>query len=231
MVIDFEYAGPNVPAFDISNHFCEWMHNYNHPTEAYAVTIADYPSLEAQLNLLYSYVLFPSRHRSGKRDGQQLPLTDEETKRLEAETKLLFNEVIYWRPAVNILWALWAILQNGPMKAPEEQDKEILETGPNGEKYKIIITSKCGDGQTGSEGSCTEEEEEEEEELEEELVGSEEQNQGSSDVDNFQYLKFARDKLECYWGDLLQLGIVKENEIKDLSRLKLLNVAFFEEGE
>ncbi|GMG50005.1 unnamed protein product [Ambrosiozyma monospora] len=31
VVIDFEYAGPNIPAYDITNHFSEWMYDYHHP--------------------------------------------------------------------------------------------------------------------------------------------------------------------------------------------------------
>jgi choline kinase len=192
VVIDFEYSGPNPPYFDIANHFCEWMHNYNHPTESYAVTEADFPSMDEQFNLLYSYIICNN------------PETD--VTKLEKEAKRLYNECIAWRPTVSIFWALWAILQNGEKTHGSDA---IIEQGPNGEQYKIVHE----DGELSDDT----------------VVEEEEDDSGEADVDSFEYLKYARDKLSVFWGDLIQLGIVDKTEVK--KAVKNLPATMFEDLE
>lgn len=188
VVIDFEYSGPNVASYDIANHFSEWMHNYHDPIENWKITVEDFPTLDEQLNLIYSYILF----RNETFDLSQL----------EKEAKLLYNDCVFWRPAVAISWALWAIIQNGENN--DQEAKEIVEMGPNGEMYKIIKNEE--------DGGVTESDIEDEEEKD------------SADVDNFEYLLYAKDKISCFWGDVLQLGIVNDGEIalNDKEKIKLL---------
>lgn len=190
VVIDFEYSGANLPAYDIANHFCEWMHNYNHPTESYAITETDFPTMDEQFNLLYSYVICNN--------------SETDVARLEHQAKLLYNDCIAWRPAVSIFWALWAILQNGEKK--QETEEVIIEQGPNGEKYKIVQDDL-------------------DENVNDESVVVEDS--GETDVDSFDYLKYARDKLSVFWGDLIQLGLVEKSEIH--KSVKTLPAKFFEE--
>ena len=189
VVIDFEYSGANPPQFDIANHFCEWMHNYNHPTQSYAVTESDFPTMEEQFNLIHSYIIFNN--------------AETDINKLDIQAKKLYDECILWRPIVSIFWALWAILQNGD----KSQIKDvIIEQGPNGEQYKIVT------------------EDSDQEQLEEEEVVEEES--GETDVDSFEYLKYARDKLSVFWGDLVQLGLADKDEVT--KRLKLLPTKLFD---
>ncbi|KAH3676268.1 hypothetical protein WICMUC_002145 [Wickerhamomyces mucosus] len=182
VVIDFEYSGPNPPEYDIANHFCEWMQNYNHPTEPYKISEDDFPSLDEQLNLIYSYLIF------------QNPEFDRDLSVLEQKAKKLYNDCIAWRSSVSLLWALWAILQNG-------DKKEELKQGPNGETYHII------DNIGGDETAITSDEEE--------VIDG-------SDVDNFNYIKYAIDKIKVFLGDLIQLGIIEETQLTTSEGLKYL---------
>ena len=199
VVIDFEYSGPNVPSYDIANHFCEWMHNYNHETDTWKIFEEDYPKLDEQLNLIYSYILFYN-------DIQDVT-------KLEKQAKELFNDCIAWRGAVNIFWGLWAIIQNGDNNATK--DHEIVEMGPNGEMYKIVFDP-------------------EDEESEVTVVDSDEDessgNAGASsaDVDNFEYLKYSKDKLLCFWGDLIQFGLVDKDALNKPDEVKLLPAKFYD---
>lgn len=192
VVIDFEYSGPNVASYDIANHFSEWMHDYHHPTTNWKIFDKDFPTLDEQLNLIYSYILF----RNESFDLSQL----------EKEAKLLYNDCICWRPTVAISWALWAIIQNGDNQ--EQEAEEIVEMGPNGEMYKIIKGDK-------EDGSAVESDIEDEED------------KNSADVDNFEYLNYAQDKISCFWGDVTQLGIFDKDHLDDKEKIKLLPTEFY----
>lgn len=197
VVIDFEYSGPNVPSYDISNHFCEWMHNYNHQTDPWKIFEQDYPKLEEQLNLIYSYILFNN-------DIQDVT-------ELERQARILFNDCIAWRASVAVFWSLWAIIQNGDNLSKDE----IVEMGPNGEMYKIV-----SDGEVDEGGEITV------------VVDSDDDTdhsgaEASTDVDNFEYLKYSKDKISCFWGDLIQLGLVDKQILKDVDQIKYLPSKFY----
>lgn len=85
VVIDFEYAGYNPRAFDIVNHFCEWMYDY-HSNEPATMVEANYPTTEQQLAFLSSY--------SSQED-----------------THALMKEVQEWKMACHLFWGLWGIIQ------------------------------------------------------------------------------------------------------------------------
>lgn len=57
-VIDFEYAGQNPPAYDITNHFSEWMYDYHDPNCNYKTDETKYPSVEERINYLNSYIQY-----------------------------------------------------------------------------------------------------------------------------------------------------------------------------
>jgi choline kinase len=205
VVIDFEYSGPNFPGFDIANHFCEWMHDYNHPTASYAIDTNDFPSIEEQLNFNYSYVLF--------RNPEFVDITKANTQNLrvlETQSRLIYNQVIDWRPAVSLFWSLWAILQSGPKNSKSHDD--IIESGFHGEKYKIVFDDEDNIGDDF---------------LDHEI---DEGVEGSADNDNFEYLLYAKEKIEVFLGDVTQLGIVSIQEIEESSReeLKYLTVDYFD---
>lgn len=119
VVIDFEYGGPNPPAFDLANHLSEWMHDYHCSTPH--VTFHDrFPTHEEMLNFIYSYLshLNPSR------------------KNMEEEVVQLYNSILEWRASVSLHWALWGIIQSGELT---EVAQQVTEEGPGGEKYIITV--------------------------------------------------------------------------------------------
>ncbi|XP_067356918.1 choline kinase alpha isoform X2 [Channa argus] len=57
MLIDFEYSSYNYRGFDIGNHFCEWMYDYNCDEFPYfKVNSHAYPSKFQQLHFIESYL-------------------------------------------------------------------------------------------------------------------------------------------------------------------------------
>ncbi|GME69974.1 unnamed protein product [[Candida] boidinii] len=144
VVIDFEYAGPNLPAYDITNHFCEWMANYHHPTQSYKINEDSYPTREERLNLLNTYVNYipgsqtPRLFSSSNRSTSVINI-----KELELSQKVieLYNETIIWRASNSIFWALWGLLSKGSLKSTISPRlmQDSVEIGPNGEKYTIVV--------------------------------------------------------------------------------------------
>lgn len=119
VVIDFEYAGANVAAYDLANHFSEWMYDYSssEPHKCYA---DKYPTKEQMLNFVYSYV-------SHLRGSAKIAI-DEEVRRI-------YNEIIRWRGTVQVFWSLWALIQSGKIQFKSEPI--TAEEGIAGEKYII----------------------------------------------------------------------------------------------
>ena len=64
MVIDFEYSGANFPAYDIVNHFSEWMSDYHDPEKSYFIHQENYPNQLEQINLIKSYIEYDFQYPS-----------------------------------------------------------------------------------------------------------------------------------------------------------------------
>ncbi|KAG8722759.1 hypothetical protein FRC08_010369 [Ceratobasidium sp. 394] len=56
IVVDFEYAAPNPAAFDIANHFHEWMADYHSPDASYVLTRSRYPTRGERWNFYCGYL-------------------------------------------------------------------------------------------------------------------------------------------------------------------------------
>lgn len=176
VVIDFEYAGANPAAYDLANHLSEWMHDYNN-AEPYKCNKEAFPNKEHMLNFIYSYV----SHLKGN-----------STDSIDAEVRKYYNEILKWRPTVQLFWSVWAILQSGQLQTECLENQETEGTG--GGKYLIK-------SETDPTENC-------------DSVNIESIIQGIEgvDVDSFEYLLYCRDKMSLFWGDLIKQGIVNEDE-------------------
>ncbi|EGW31578.1 uncharacterized protein SPAPADRAFT_62195, partial [Spathaspora passalidarum NRRL Y-27907] len=119
VVIDFEYSAANFPAFDIVNHFSEWMSDYYHEEKPYYIFNENYPTRAEQINLIRSYVeydfQFPSSSLKTSKTIEQL-INEPSSNLLQFEVEKMYNECILWRASVQIYWCLWGLIQNGPIK-------------------------------------------------------------------------------------------------------------------
>ncbi|KAI9298580.1 kinase-like protein [Neoconidiobolus thromboides FSU 785] len=94
VVVDFEYAGYSYPAFDIANHFCEWMANY-HSDRPHYLNENDYPNKSEQLNFLKAYL-----------ESQRGSFTTEELHEFQ-------KEVECFSLLSHLKWGFWGIIQAG----------------------------------------------------------------------------------------------------------------------
>lgn len=104
VVIDFEYSGPNPPAFDIANHFSEWMHDY-HSSKPELLNPKKYPT-QKQIEIFLKAYNF-------------------------SDIDSLKNDIVLSRPLVNIHWGLWGILQSGVLAKSNFLEKEVALNDDN----------------------------------------------------------------------------------------------------
>ncbi|AMD18964.1 HBR063Cp [Eremothecium sinecaudum] len=194
VVIDFEYAGPNPVAFDLANHLSEWMSDY-HSSDPYKTFEENYPTKEEILNFVYSYVshLRPSKNCS-----------------VDEEVRVLYNDIIQWRPCVALHWGLWGIIQSGALDAADKASSVVVEEGPCGEKYIITVDEEAldSDGENGV------------------INNDESPTVQGADIHSFDYLSYAREKFNLFYGDLIELQAISENEVYPNTQLKKLDTSF-----
>ncbi|GEQ70285.1 hypothetical protein JCM33374_g3961 [Metschnikowia sp. JCM 33374] len=195
-VIDFEYSGANFPAFDIADHFSEWMSDYHDEEKPYYIHELRYPTQKEQLNLLKSYVEYnfqlPSSNLKTK---AQLDAKSEDINALnEYEVKKLYNEIVYWRATVQFFWLIWGLIQSGPSKDPVEEitstssGKGVLGTYEYSTGIDALTISQDGSGAP-----------------EEEAI--------TSTDDDFDYLKYSQQKAALIAGDLISFGLLHISDI------------------
>lgn len=155
---------------------------------------------------------------------------------MEAEIQQLMQEIRLWRIANSAQWVAWGIVQakvemDGLLECPESKNVGIsdITTGkqssaalesdpPNAQDEKVAKNAhdqrpdgdnisteakRGNDGEVGEEGEEGEEEEEEEE---------------------FDYLAYAQERALFFWGDVLQMGLVKKEDLPAelLQKLKIV---------
>lgn len=208
-VIDFEYSGPNFPAYDLVNHFCEWMADYHNEERSYYIDETRYPTQLEQLNLIKSYIEYDFHYPSSNyKTNAEVDVTSVNDI-LQYEIRKLYNECILWRATVLIFWCMWGLIQNGPetVAADEDLGSKTEEQGV-GATYTIA---------TGVEALQLDDDVAIEEEI-------------TSTDDDFEYMMYSQQKAALVWGDLIGLGVVDGLQI-DLSMqpiVKKLDCGLFE---
>ncbi|XP_015248344.1 PREDICTED: choline kinase alpha-like isoform X2 [Cyprinodon variegatus] len=101
MLIDFEYSSYNYRGFDIGNHFCEWMYDYNcEEFPFFKVDAQNYPSKAQQLHFIESYLRESDQGFANLSQEHQMKLKEE-----------LYVEVNRFSLASHLFWGLWSIIQ------------------------------------------------------------------------------------------------------------------------
>ncbi|KAH3901983.1 related to Choline kinase [Saccharomycodes ludwigii] len=235
VVIDFEYGGANPPTYDLANHLSEWMHNY-HCKDSWEASPEKYPNKDQVLNFLYSYV--SDRKYTG---GVGSEYFDEAFNKKVIE---LYNSIIRWRPCVQLFWALWAVIQSNELASYEQKFNKsdtkanlVEEDAPGGEKYIISYEeddSVSNDGKEGTQSKNSNDDNNDATSINSvnstDSTGNHED--CGVDLDSFASIKYARCKMDIFWGDIIDLGIVDVNDTssglctKDTSTVKHLDTVF-----
>ncbi|KAL9040465.1 MAG: hypothetical protein Q9214_004476, partial [Letrouitia sp. 1 TL-2023] len=211
IVIDFEYSNANVRGLEFANHFTEWCYNYHDSFKPYALNAKRYPTPEEQHRFLKAYVQHqpfrpplsttPSANSISQgrtnsvssfmldRRAPPAQIDEEEAQRdqaIEDEIQRLSHETRLWRVANSAQWVAWGTVQ---AKLPEmEAELKAQRAKENGKSASDLSSTKK------VEEATREAEEDEEEEA-------------------FDYLGYAQERAMFFWGDVLQMGIVREDEL------------------
>jgi ethanolamine kinase len=98
--IDYEYATPAPAAFDIANHFAEWV--------GFECDYSAIPTKSQRLEFITHYLrAFHALHTGGPGSGPS------ENKKMEADINQLSAEIDEFRGVPGFYWGIWALVQDG----------------------------------------------------------------------------------------------------------------------
>lgn len=192
-VIDFEYSGPNFPAYDIADHFSEWMSDYHNLEKPYLIHDEKYPSALEQLNLIRSYIEYsyePSN--SNLKTESEAPSINDPAALKDYDSKKLYNEIIYWRASVQFFWLIWGLIQHQP-----EIDPADSLSGWKSEAQGVDSTYEYSTGLNNLKLTN--------ERVEEDVI--------TSTDDDFDYLKYSQQKAALIVGDMISFGLLSISDI------------------
>ncbi|CAG0881238.1 unnamed protein product [Darwinula stevensoni] len=148
VLIDFEYCAYNYRAFDIANHFCEWMYCYQVQEPPYFTYNKNhFPSPEEQMHFIRKYLERYKRLLNSP--GECLNEQDNDgTDTIDVTTRevlQVYEEVQRFTLASHLFWALWSAVNapvskilfgyweyaNARFKAYFEEKKKFLSSGLN----------------------------------------------------------------------------------------------------
>lgn len=245
VVIDFEYASANVPGLEFANHFTEWCYDYHDSVRQYALHANRYPTPEEQRRFLKAYIQHRPQHvrspttssipgptssiSSFMLDSRAPPaqIAEEEQQRddhLESEIKRLSHETRLWRVANSAQWVAWGIVQAKVAGMDEALEAKKNET-PKSEE--TVNFAPQAEGRLGSDPLSPEMVGVAEDAHDKRPEGSESSVDDVADEeaeDEFDYLGYAQERAMFFWGDVLQLGLVKREELPEdlLEKVKIV---------
>jgi len=219
VVIDFEYASANPPGFEIANHFCEWMANYHAPVAPHQLQPSRFPTIQEQGNFLKAYI------------GHSIPHTHHQFQLHHTNSSSTVNtpntstyNITHFpldarspssTPGQFMLDARTPAGSSASSYKEEEQSRQDAIAGeaewlmeearawrPASHAmwatWGVVQTKippgegKEGEGRTDERGAST----------------------GEDGDGEFDYLGYAQERALLFWGDMICLGVMKEEEVK-----------------
>jgi len=164
--------------------------------------------------------MLDSRAPPGERSSYQ-----EEEKRHEKKTteeiKRLLSETRLWRLANSAQWTAWGIVQAQIPGLPDFDDEdEKADDKKSEEKERTqgeVLESEAGAEAKGDKADSDEAEKQKE--------AQEDAEPAAAEDEEFDYLAYAQERAMFVWGDALQLGIIKADELPEelLRKIKVVD--------
>ena len=141
-------------------------------------------------------------------------ITEEEKQRdeyLESEIKRLSQETRLWRVANSAQWVAWGIVQAKVAGMDEALEAKKNQTPKSEETIHFDISNP-------EIAALTEDARDRRPEQ------SESSAEDTADEEDFDYLGYAQERAMFFWGDVLQLGLVKREELPEslLGKVKIV---------
>jgi choline kinase len=166
----------------------------------------------------------PPGEKYSEQEAQRERQTEEEARRLMAETKL-------WRLANSAMWVAWGIVQ---AHVPGMPDFDAEEKRANANEAAAELES-------ATTGMRAEAKAEAEEEKKSGIVSEEEGNKNddamtkseedtdifkSQDEEEFDYLAYAQDRAMFLWGDAIRMGMIRAEELPEVVQQRVKMVEY-----
>ncbi len=210
----------------------EWCYNYHAPIPFLCQT-AKYPTPSEQARFLSAYLTHRPLSHPSSTDASSAPsssvttfmldsrappttLTRSYTEesatydaQIDVEVKRLMHETRLWRVANSAQWVAWGIVQakvegmeEALAKKRAKAGRDMEEKGPV-ELVKDSVTDRMGELQDGA--------------------GEEDEHEGEAEFD---YLAYAQERALFFWGDVLGLGLAKEEDLPVEMRERVKRVPY-----
>ena len=218
-MIDFEYAAANLPGLEFANHFTEWTYNYHDPVTSYACNHERYPTVEQQARFIKAYIdhrpQFPAASgtpRMKPQDGG----SSGGTPSLQATPSS--SSIVDFMLDARVPTADWTAAERAREEESDRQVRELLDetrlwrVGNSAQwvAWGIVQAKVPGlDAQNNP-------------------VSYEEAMKAEQDIaaDEFDYLSYAQSRAHFFWGDCVQMGLVKAEELPEQIRAQLKIVEY-----
>ena len=198
----------------------EWCYNYHDSTRPFSLMTRNYPTLDEQRRFIKAYVDHTSYTRPSMTPGSMVAspgpsnsisafmldsrvsasqLQQDESQReqwRETEIAKYLKDARLWRVANSAQWVAWGVVQ---AKVSGLDDPIAARTEVSTDKRGIEIEKHHDKRPEGL--------------VAEALLQGKSMPHEEDDEEEFDYLSYAHERAMFFWGDVLQLGVVSEDEL------------------
>ncbi|KFH48638.1 Choline kinase-like protein [Hapsidospora chrysogenum ATCC 11550] len=209
MVIDFEYAAANIPGQEFANHFSEWTYNYHDAKAPWACNATMYPKPDEQRHFLKAYV----DHRP------QFPHASSTPRLTPADGGAHFSPGLMPTNSSSSIKDFmldsrappggWTAADQERDEQTEKRVRDLLEETRLWRPVNSAMWVAWGVVQAKVPG------------LDSGEAPAAEDDDDDAGADEFDYLSYAQDRAFFFWGDLVQMGLVKAEELPEQLRARL----------
>ncbi|KAJ6446888.1 37S ribosomal protein rsm22 [Purpureocillium lavendulum] len=222
IVIDFEYAGANTPGLEFANHFTEWTYNYHDAATSHACNHTLYPTVEEQKRFIKAYVdhrpQFPNasltpRIRPADSASSAPPAVSGSVGTPPLVPTTSSSSIIDFMLDARAPPGGWSAAERECEERTEKKVKELMDETrlwrPANSAFWIAwgIVQADVPGLDANNNPVSAEE----------ALAAEE----AIAEDEFDYLSYAQDRAHFFWGDVVQMGLVKEEELPESLRARI----------
>ncbi|PHH89968.1 hypothetical protein CDD83_4829 [Cordyceps sp. RAO-2017] len=224
IVIDFEYAAANIPGLEFANHFTEWTYNYHDPVTSYACNTDRYPSPEEQRRFIKAYVDHRPQYPNAGSTPRIRPVDSSSPSPSSSGnppsllTSQSSSSIIDFMLDARAPPGGWGAAEREREERSNQRVRELMDetrlwrpaNSAQWVAWGIVQATVPGldaNNEPRPAGEAVEAEQE---------MG----------VDGFDYLSYAQQRALFFWGDVVQMGLVRAEELPETLRARLKTISY-----
>ncbi|KAK0665335.1 putative choline kinase [Cercophora samala] len=213
VVIDFEYAGANIPGLEFANHFSEWTYDYHDARYPHVCDTTKYPNVDQQRRFIRAYV--DHRPRFPYIDsGKNTPVTTPTGTGVgpSIHTAGSTSSIADFMLDARVPAGGWKEEERMREAATEKRVKELMEETKlwrtaNSAQWVAwgLVQAKIPGLKVSPDGEA-------------EDVTPTEEDEAEDDSEAFDYLGYTQSRAYFFLGDCVQLGLIKLEDLPEGTR-------------